>query len=336
MIRIGIICPSEIALRRFLPALTQCENVQYVGVAVANKEEFRGATDEILSKEYAKAQLFVDAAGGKIFDSYIHMIQSDEVDAIYLPLPPGLHYQWAKQVLLAGKHALIEKPCTTELRHTQELIDIAKVHGKAIHENYMFTLHNQIAAIEDIIASGKIGEVRLYRISFGFPMRAANDFRYNKTLGGGALFDCTGYTMRYASYLLGDTARVVTGQMNYINGFDVDMYGSATMVNNKGVTAQLAWGMDNNYRCELDVWGSLGSLKTNRVLTAPVGLVPDAILKVGNEPEQMISLPADDAFKKSILHFTKCISDKETRQQNYKQLLIQASLVNQFVEFTKK
>lgn len=102
MIRIGIICPSEIAFRRFLPSLQKAEGFEYVGVAIANKEEFVGATDEVLAKERAKAQTFVDNYGGKIFEGYGNLIGSSEVDAVYLPLPPALHFQWAKQALQKG------------------------------------------------------------------------------------------------------------------------------------------------------------------------------------------------------------------------------------------
>ena len=118
MIRIGIICPSEIAFRRFLPSLKLAEGFEYVGVAIASKEEFVGATDEILAKERQKAQTFVDNYGGKIFEGYSTMISSDEIDAIYLPLPPALHFKWAEKALLNNKHVFVEKPSTTCLKDT--------------------------------------------------------------------------------------------------------------------------------------------------------------------------------------------------------------------------
>ena len=329
MKRIGIICPSEIAFRRFLPALKEAGCFEYAGVAIASKEEFVGATDEILDKERAKAQTFVDTYGGKIFEGYKTLIQANEVDAIYLPLPPGLHYKWAKEALAANKHILVEKPCTTALASTEDLLKDAKEKGLAVHENYMFAFHDQLEAVNDIVNSGEIGDVRLYRISFGFPMRAQNDFRYNKSLGGGALLDCGGYTLKYASMLLGSTAQIKYAQSNYIEGFNVDMYGSAALVNDKGVTAQLAFGMDHNYKCELEVWGSKGTVYTNRILTAPAGLVPEVIIRKGNEEEKR-NLPADDAFKKSILHFCHCIEETEVRESNYQTLLRQANLVEQF------
>jgi len=333
MKRIGIICPSEIAFRRFLPALEEAGCFEYAGVAIASKEEFVGATDEIFSKERVKAQAFVDNYGGKIYEGYSTLIHSTDADAIYLPLPPGLHYKWAKKAVSAGKHILVEKPCTTALAATEDLLKQASEKELAAHENYMFAFHDQLEAVNGILKSGEIGDVRLYRISFGFPMRAQNDFRYNKALGGGALLDCGGYTFKYASLLLGSTAKMKYAQSNVIDGFNVDMYGSAALVNDEGVTAQVAFGMDHNYKCELEVWCSKGTLYTNRILTAPAGFTPEVIIRKGNEEEKR-NLPADDAFKKSILYFSKCIDDKETREANYQTLLSQASLVEQFKELS--
>lgn len=334
MKRIGIICPSEIAFRRFLPALKEAGCFEYAGVAIANKEEFVGATDEILAKERAKAQTFVDNYGGKKYEGYRNLIESEELDAVYLPLPPGLHYQWAKVALNAGKHILVEKPCTTALANTNDLLQEAGSKNLAVHENYMFAFHDQLKAVNDIVDSGEIGDVRLYRISFGFPMRAQNDFRYNKTLGGGALLDCGGYTFKYASMLLGPSAKMKYAQSNNIDGFNVDMYGSAALVNDEGVTAQVAFGMDHNYKCELEVWGSKGTIYTNRILTAPAGFTPEVIIRKGNDEEKR-NLPADDAFKKSIQYFCRCIEDAAVRKENYKALLRQAELVEDFKQLSK-
>lgn len=330
MMRIGIICPSDIAFRRFLPALKQCGQFQFAGVAVADQTEFEGATEEVLSKEIEKAQTMQSEFGGEIYHGYHALIEADDVDAVYLPLPPALHFQWTSRVLQVGKHAFVEKPCTTLLKDTETLVAMAGERLLALHENYMFTFHRQMEQVQEIVKSGELGEVRLYRIDFGFPMRAKTDFRYNKVLGGGALLDCAGYTMRCASYFLGQTARLVSGAKNGIKGFEVDMYGSATMRNAEGVTAQLAWGMDNNYRCILDVWGSKGSLHADRILTAPAGFAPHATLKLGNNDPVSISFDADDAFKKSIEHFYLCTQNDAERLLNYEKIRFQAGLIEQF------
>ena len=330
-LRIGIICPSEIAFRRFMPAIQKCDGAKYIGVAHASEKEWFGdneADSTVIENEKKKAQSFKDEYGGKAFSSYGELLESLEIDAVYLPLPPALHFKWAKKALENGKHIFLEKPSTTSAEDTRELLEIAREKGLAVHENYMFQFHKQIEEIQDIVVSGRIGDVRLYRIAFGFPQRQKNDFRYNKELGGGSLLDCGGYTIKLASMLLGNTAQLKYSKLNYTDEFDVDIYGSAAMVNNEGVTAQLSFGMDNSYKCELEVWGSKGYIRTGRILTAPDGFEPTAEVTVGNETET-VKLSADDTFKKSIEQFLKCVSDEEQREENYKAILRQSELVDE-------
>ena len=343
MIRIGIICPSEIAFRRFLPALKKAEGeILFAGIGYASPEEWFGDISKVSSeaikeqqeRERVKAQTFIDAYGGKIYPGYKALIESKDVDAIYLPLPPALHYKWAKFALENGKHVFVEKPSTCYLKDTEDLISIASAKGLALHENYMFVFHNQIAELNEIVAKGEqIGKPRLYRIAFGFPRRSLNDFRYNKKLGGGALLDAGGYTMRYASLLLGETAKVTTAQVNYDPDFEVEIFGTATMVNEEGMTAQLAFGMDNDYHCDIEVWGSKGTLTSGRILTAPVGCVPDYTVKQNQDYKKYL-FSEDDAFLKSIKHFGKCIEDEKVRKYNYEVLRRQSSLVQQFRELS--
>lgn len=330
-VRIGIICPSEIAFRRFMPAIKKLDCAEYIGVAHANAKEWYGDSEPdktVILSEQSKAENFQKEYSGKVYDSYEDLLSSGDVDAIYLPLPPALHYKWAKEALNRGKHIFLEKPSTTCLADTEDLINTAKEKRLAVHENYMFAFHNQIKEIQNIIASGKIGDVRLYRIAFGFPQRAKNDFRYNKDLGGGVLLDCGGYTIKLATMLLGDSAKIAYSKLNYTDGFDVDIYGSAAMINDSGTTAQLSFGMDNSYKCELEVWSSKGFLRTGRILTAPDGFEPTAEITVGNETVT-VKLSADDTFGKSIEHFCRCVSNDNAREENYKTILRQAKLVDE-------
>ena len=344
MIRIGIICPSEIAFRRFLPALQKDSRFVFAGIGVASAEEWYGdnfsyniiANETRLSNERAKAQEFINICQtGKIFNSYESLVKSDDVDAVYLPLPPVLHYKWTDFALKNGKHAFVEKPFTTNASDTNKLVSLAQTQKLAIHENYMFIYHDQIRTLKDLVEEGYIGDVRLYRITFGFPRRAQNDFRYNKALGGGALIDAGGYTVKYASYLLGPTAKVVTAHLNYIPDFDVDIYGTATMVNDKGTTAQLAFGMDCDYKCEIEIWGSKGTIVSNRVLTAPAGFTPKYVIKKNQEYESRF-LPSDDAFLKSIDRFYRCIVNDDIRQEEYSLVQMESNLLTDVINMANQ
>lgn len=342
MLRIGVLCPAEIAYRRFLPALETIPDISYVGVGINNPEERYGrelpSIDEIrkmLANSKQKADKFVESFGGIIFNSYMDVVTSDLVDAVYIPLPPALHYKWAKLALKAGKHVLVEKPATTTLLETIDLVNTASSRNLALHENYMFAFHKQLSTIQNIILNGELGDIRLYRVDFGFPMRSAQDFRYDKNLGGGSLLDAGGYTIKYSSMLLGENAKIAYAQLNGMDGFGVDMFGSGALVNDDGVTAQFAFGMDNEYKCDLEIWGSKGRMISSRVLTAPAGFSPMAkIIKSGKE--ETITLPSDDSFRMSIMHFMHCIESENMRHDNYIAITTQANLIESFIQLTRQ
>lgn len=311
--KLGILGTADIAYRRFLPALTKIADITYAGIA---------------SRTPSKCEKFQESYGGKIYGSYDTLLADDSIDAVYVPLPPALHYEWGKKVLEAGKHLLMEKPFTTDVRHTEELLKLAAEKGLAVYENYMFLYHSQLERIKQLISQGELGQIRLYRMSFGFPIRGQGDFRYNKELGGGALLDCGGYPVRLALELLGDTVKVVQSKLIQPKGFEVDLYGNAVMENDAGEVAQISFGMDNAYQCQLEVWGSKGTLSAKRIFTAPPHLIPRAVLAKNEELE--LELPADDAFVNSIAAFVSCIRDETASKNESRMILKQADLISSF------
>ena len=336
--RIGIICPSEIAFRRFLPALQKAsDDFVFAAIGIASPSEWfedlsvvtELQINEQQEREMAKAKSFVEGYGGRIVVGYEQLLNCDDIDSVYIPLPPALHYKWAKIALQKGKHVFVEKPSTCCLKDTKELVDIASSKGLALHENYMFVYHSQIYEINKAVSEGIIGDIRLYRISFGFPLRDKNDFRYNKKLGGGAILDAGGYCLKLARLLLGETTKVVTATSNFIKDFETDMFGSATLLNDSGLVAQVAFGMDNDYHCKLEIWGSKGTITSDRILTAPVGYVPTMQIKQ-NQSVSVVNLHDDDAFYKSILKFRDCIYDENVRMKEYQFLIEQEELLEQF------
>lgn len=331
---LAVLCPSEIAYRRFMPALQEVPFFDFYGVGVATAEERCAGTsgakpenqENAMRDQMEFAKLFKKHYGGSLYDSYQNLLIDPDVEAVYIPLPPGLHYHWAKQALEHGKHVLLEKPFTVNASQTYELIAEASRRNLAVHENYMFTFHNQISYVRDALASGKVGDVRLIRIDFGFPFRGVNDFRYSKELGGGALLDCGGYTLKLASLLLGPSAKVATSRLCAGRNIEVDLYGNATLENDNGLVAQVSFGMDNDYRCDIDVWGSEATLRSGRILTAPNGFEPTMVYS-RNGQEERVFLDSDDSFKKSIEHFALCIENDVVRKTNSECIQVQADLV---------
>ena len=125
MIRIGVLGPSEIAERRFLPALEQSEKAVFAGVACASAEERSGKADEAyIASRREKCRDLAERFGGAAFDSFDELLKSGEVDAVYIPLPPAIHERWALRAIERGLHVLLEKPSSTSLAATERIIVI--------------------------------------------------------------------------------------------------------------------------------------------------------------------------------------------------------------------
>lgn len=342
MIRIGIISPADIAFRRFMPALLENKDFEYIGLAMYSRGERFAKTevlpeeqDRIMQNEEKKVDKFVRTYGGKIYRSYEELIQSKEIDAVYLPLPPALHYVYAEKLLNSGKHLLVEKPATISLENSRVLIQTAREKKLAICENYMFVYHRQIEAIKKMIKDKKIGDIRLLSMKFGFPKRAENDFRYKENMGGGGLFDACGYPVRLATALMGDECKVECACLNYIEDYEVDMYGSATIVNQDGITAQLAFGMDNEYRCELEIWGNRGIFRTERIFTPPADMLTEGFV-IHQGSRETLEFGIDNTFANSLHFFNECIGNTEHRNQSYHEIEVQARLIQEIGEKAKR
>lgn len=314
MQRIGIVGTANIADSRFLPALKQSSKFEYIGVAGRN--EF-------------KIDKFVEKHGGKPFYGYDAIISREVTDSLYLPLPPALHYEWGRKCLENNIHVFMEKPFTTCYQETYELVEFAREKGKVLYENYMFLYHKQLAVIKDILFEQKLlGDLRLIRINFAFPHRAADDFRYNAQMGGGALLDCGGYTARLAMELLGDKIEVKTANLNLSDAYNVDLFGSATLQDENRLVAQLAFGMDNGYKCELEVVGQKGWLKTGRIFTAPPEMDVEIELSVNNENRNIV-VERDNQFLNSIHTFYSLLEDDKKRESMYTEILNISKLVEE-------
>src|SRR5690349_8542562 len=94
MIRVGIMGCASIARRHVLPML---------------RENPRCEIGAIASRELAKAQEFCREFGGEALGSYQELVDRPDIDAVYVPLPTGLHFEWVTKLLCADKHVMVEK-----------------------------------------------------------------------------------------------------------------------------------------------------------------------------------------------------------------------------------
>lgn len=317
---LGVLGASDIAFRRILPAVEESTQFSFTGIAARNS---------------LRCTPFIQRFGGRCFDDYLSLLNDPDIDCVYVPLPPGLHAYWGEKVLAAGKHLFMEKPFTTSYADTQKLLKIANEKKLAVHENYMFLYHQQFRAIKQIISEGKLGALHMIRASFTFPFRGREDFRYQPELGGGALFDCGGYPLLLVSELMGKSMYLRWAGQSIDSTFNVDIGGSAVLQNDSGLTAHIFYGMDDTYRCELELWGSQASLTASRIFTAPQDFTPSFYVEAG-ENSRTIQVPSDNQVLNSLRHFGELIENIDVRKENYNRILRQGELIEKIADYCKR
>lgn len=334
-IRIGVLGTSDIAERRMIPAIKKNADFEYVGVAIADQKEW-GEKDTLkfnfineTNKE--RARVFVDKFDGKYYESFFDLLSDENIDAVYIPLPPALHKKWIIEALNKGKNVISEKPITCCLEDTKEIIELAKVKKLSVIENYGFVYHKQIKELKKQLKNGVIGDLRTIVAKFGFPHRKESDFRYSNKLGGGALLDCGGYTIKAITSLLGNDVNVKSSCLVKTPGHEVDIYGNAYIENNNGECGFISFGMDNEYECSLSVWGSKGKAILNRAFTAPDNLQTILTLNTNNETKDIIIEPCDQ-FAEVLSIFLDSINDIMVKKTIMDEIVVQSKLVDEILK----
>ena len=259
----------------------------------------------------------------------------ENIDAIYIPLPNSMHYEWVKKALNKNLHVLVEKSMACSYDEVLKLNKLAEMKNLVLIENFQFRFHSQLQYIKDLVDSGKIGELRNIRSSFGFPPFSDDDnIRYKKELGGGALLDAGAYTIKISQIFLGNDIYVDSATLKYSDDKKVDIWGSGCLKStNSAINSQIAFGFDNFYQCSIELWGSKGKIKTDRIFTSPPGYSPIIELETQKGKEVKV-LKEDNHFKNMILFFYNQIM--KNNKEEYLNNICQAKLINEFVVKSKE
>ncbi len=311
-IRVGILGGAKFAVRSLMPAFA--DHPRFVLSMIASRDSAKASA---LAAQFACTPTTYDG-----------LIAASEIDLIYVPLPTGLHAEWAAKCLLAGKHVICEKSLATSLAEVDSLVAIARQKQLLLFENFQFRFHSQTSTVRSMLDSGVIGDLRCFRSSFGFPpFSDRNDFRYCRALGGGALLDAGAYTLKAASLFLGNSVWVRTASLWHPAASEVDLGGGAYLQSDSDVMGEVSFGFDHFYQCNYEFWGSKGHLIAKRAFTAPPGFAPEVVLSTSHGTES-IMLPADDHFTNMLSYCSDCIHTKSFEHE-YEVCLTQSRLVQQ-------
>jgi predicted dehydrogenase len=216
----------------------------------------------LAARDPARARLFASRHGiPTVHDSYAALIADAQIDAVYNPLPNGLHGRWTLAALEAGKHVLCEKPFTANAEEAAAVAAVARRTGLVTMEAFHYRYHALVRRMLEIIASGELGEVRHIETWMCIPLLVQN-IRWNLQLAGGALMDTGCYTIHLLRTLAG-AEPVVRSAMAKVRTAGVDRLLRAKLEFPDGrtgaiTTSMLSWRL---FAAGARVIGSSGTLK---------------------------------------------------------------------------
>jgi predicted dehydrogenase len=284
VLRVAILGAARIVKAALIDPSDGNEHVEIVAI---------GASSLARAREFAVLHAIPHAG------TYDEVIARDDVDMVYIALPPSAHAMWTHKALAAGKHVFLEKPATTTLAEAHEIVVAAETAGKRLIEAFHYRWHPMFERAVEIVRSGMIGDLVTATAEFSAPIpRNEIEFRWRADLGGGALADLGCYPVHWLRHLGGSEPQV-TSASQILEPDGIDRRSEAHLRFANGLEADLITDMDPPHgerRAYVEVIGTKGSLKLINPIAPQYG--HELILTVdGVETRETFTKRATFAFQ---------------------------------------
>lgn len=233
---IGILGAANIAQRAVIEPAQKLEGIEVLAVA---------------ARDQAKAEQFAQNHGiPLIFPSYDALIESDRIDAIYIPLANHLHTPWLVKSAQAKKPILVEKPICLGLAEFEAIEAAVTTHGVPLLEAVMVQHHPWQIKLKDIIETGIYGKVQSIRtcLTLQFP-EAENlgNYRFSREYGGGAFLDLGTYWIQLVQLCLGLEPNAIAAEATLNRPDGVDVACNVRLTFPQGAIAEFDCGFDRPF-----------------------------------------------------------------------------------------
>jgi len=273
-VRWGILGCAKIAIDRVIPAMPAAKLTLLNAVASRSLER----------AQHTAARFNAPKAYG----SYEELLEDPEIEAVYIPLPNGLHAEWCIRALCAGKHVLCEKPLTLNAAEAREVQTVAESYQRYCIEAYAYRFSPVVTEAVRIAQSGVLGPLRFLHTVSTFLMEHQDpeNVRLQASIGGGALYDMGCYAINAQRLLAAREPISVWTTMLWSERFDVDMAGTAMLDFGDGLLGTIHWGFNAPWGGPFSVVGEAGRL-TGAYGWGPPSDRPAMLLSVGGKTDEI-------------------------------------------------
>jgi predicted dehydrogenase len=260
-LRIGILGAARVATYAMIDAARAVEGV---------------AVQAVAARDAARAAAYAAERGiARVYPDYQALIEADDVDAVYVALPPSLHARWSIAALAAGKPVLCEKPFALTLADAEAMVAAEAAYGGLLMEAQHSHYHPLSAFMRETVQSGALGRIESVAAVFTAPVPATpGELRYDHAVGGGALWDLGVYPAYWARSALGGTLVPTAAQGRYVDGdphHGADIATSATLAADDGAVVTLHCAMDEPLAASIRFAGRRGWLDIRNPLAPQRG-----------------------------------------------------------------
>jgi D-xylose 1-dehydrogenase (NADP+, D-xylono-1,5-lactone-forming) len=281
-------------------------HIGQVAVNPAIHASRNGTLVAIASRDRARAQELADRwKVPSAFGSYEALLDSPDVDAVYVPLPNSLHREWTIRAAERKKHVLCEKPLALSPDEALEMHAAATQHGVKLMEAFMYRFHPRTERVIEIVSSGRIGRPLAIQAAFTFRLRPGANIRLAADLGGGALMDVGCYCVNLSRTLAGVEPVEAQAWAEWgPTGVDTRLAGSLRFPT--GLIAQLDCALSLERRERYEVAGPEGSIA---VSSAFVPGMADTMIEERRGRADITGhlVPAADQYRLMVEHFADCV-----------------------------
>lgn len=294
----GVLGTAGIAKGQTIPGMMEAENCELYAIA---GRDIRKAQD------YLEQFCFKKAHG-----SYEELLADEAVEAVYIPLPNSLHFEWVKKALQHGKHVLCEKPLTPTATEAEELFRIANENHVYLMEAFAYLHSPLISAIKQEIDSDVIGDIRYMESQFVTSDYDLTNIRMRKETKGGCTYDLGCYTTSMIQWMTGKEPDDIQA-ISVFSPEGVDALTSAQFTYNTGMKALINCGMvlQTNADRRLDqlrIEGTKGSIRSTAEFNG-CGDLKYTVIQNNKTVEKSVFAPQN--YRLEVEQFGRCIKNGE-------------------------
>ena len=312
----GVISCAGIAYKRALPGLVGAENSKLYAISSRTNDKI-----EQFKQKFGELKSYL---------SYDELLDDPEIDAVYIPLPNSLHYEWVLKAAEKKKHVFCEKPMGVTAQEVREMKAACDKNGVLLMEAFPYRHSPLTKTVKSLVAEGAIGKLKFVESHFSYMLDDLTNVRLRKDVAGGATYDMGCYNIDLIRHMIGSkpTSILAMGDIGKESG--VDETTLIAMEFGGGVRALAYTSFKSTTRSDYTLVGETG------VIHVPVTFNSKGetsfILKT-KTPDGMdvkeIKVDCPDNYTLEFEQFANCILGREKPLMTYEESLADAEILDE-------